>query len=159
MLPVFSLLVCGSSVAAGKIRSSRRGAGICRSPCTGDAIGSTQRKKKLWKKKDKRMKGFTSLLDVKLREEVMHRDRWRCQYCMRRAKTIDHVIPRTSGGLSIPENAVAACYECNSKKGRHSLKHFLSFEMDYLCRVTGKTTTTPIRKHIEKLIRTKMNDR
>ena len=48
------------------------------------------------------------------------RDRYRCQYCGRRLDatdlTLDHVIPRSRGGLSTWENLVTACKDCNHRK-------------------------------------------
>ena len=49
---------------------------------------------------------------------VYLRDRYRCQYCgERHALTIDHVHPRSKGGLHVWENVVSACTDCNSCKG------------------------------------------
>jgi 5-methylcytosine-specific restriction endonuclease McrA len=43
----------------------------------------------------------------------------RCQYCgfNHGPFTIDHVIPKRSGGLDTWENLVCACISCNNKKG------------------------------------------
>jgi 5-methylcytosine-specific restriction endonuclease McrA len=35
--------------------------------------------------------------------------------------TLDHVVPRSRGGLSTWENLVACCRECNRRKGNHLL--------------------------------------
>jgi len=50
---------------------------------------------------------------------ILRRDDHRCQYvgCMRRATTVDHVIPRCQGGPSTWANLVACCRECNARKG------------------------------------------
>ena len=40
----------------------------------------------------------------------------RCIYCGYISESIDHVIPRSQGGLSITENCVPACLSCNGKK-------------------------------------------
>ena len=54
------------------------------------------------------------------RTNVLLRDEYRCQYCAKRFKeselTLDHVIPRSKGGLSLWTNMVAACKPCNQKK-------------------------------------------
>ena len=50
------------------------------------------------------------------RAGVLRRDLRRCAYCGRRADTIDHVVPRSRGGLHSWENCVAACRQCNSRK-------------------------------------------
>jgi 5-methylcytosine-specific restriction endonuclease McrA len=52
------------------------------------------------------------------RRAVFARDRWTCQYCGSRTNlTVDHVIPRSKGGLSSWENIVASCAPCNRRKG------------------------------------------
>jgi 5-methylcytosine-specific restriction endonuclease McrA len=52
------------------------------------------------------------------RRAVFARDDWRCQYCGARSNlTVDHVMPRSKGGLSNWENIVASCAPCNRRKG------------------------------------------
>lgn len=53
---------------------------------------------------------------------VLRRDNHVCQYdnCSHRANTVDHVIPRCQGGKSTWMNLVAACFECNQRKGPHT---------------------------------------
>ena len=55
------------------------------------------------------------------RFNVFLRDNWKCQYCFDQYKTheltFDHVIPRSRGGRTTWENIVAACRECNTRKG------------------------------------------
>jgi len=53
------------------------------------------------------------------KKNVLLRDDYRCAYCgVRgdRSMTVDHVIPKSRGGLSTFENLVASCSECNSRK-------------------------------------------
>ncbi|MBI4306860.1 MAG: HNH endonuclease [Chloroflexi bacterium] len=52
------------------------------------------------------------------RREVFVRDGYRCQYCGVETKhlTLDHVIPRSRGGLQTWTNVVSACTECNHRK-------------------------------------------
>ncbi|MEX0763211.1 MAG: HNH endonuclease [Dehalococcoidia bacterium] len=55
------------------------------------------------------------------RREVFARDGYRCQYCGIRTRdlTLDHVIPRSRGGVHEWENVVSACKPCNhGKAGR-----------------------------------------
>lgn len=56
------------------------------------------------------------------RAGVLRRDLRRCAYCMRKADTIDHVVPRSRGGGHTWENCVAACRTCNSKKADRLLE-------------------------------------
>ena len=53
------------------------------------------------------------------RKNVLERDSYTCQYCSKQSNslTVDHVIPKFRGGQDIWENLVAACKECNQKKG------------------------------------------
>lgn len=61
---------------------------------------------------------------VKLtRREIFIRDGYTCQYCQRQVSdlTIDHVIPRSRGGLHVWDNVVSACKTCNHRKGGKSI--------------------------------------
>jgi len=55
------------------------------------------------------------------RKNILLRDRNTCQFCGRTLPaselTLDHVIPRSRGGLSTWENLVTCCYRCNNQKG------------------------------------------
>jgi len=60
--------------------------------------------------------------DVKLnRRNIFARDRNQCQYCGRKYSTaelsLDHIQPRSRGGMSSWENLVCCCIRCNTKKG------------------------------------------
>ena len=50
------------------------------------------------------------------RRGVFARDGHRCQYCGDRAETLDHVVPRSRGGVHAWDNVVAACRPCNVHK-------------------------------------------
>ena len=62
-------------------------------------------------------------LPVTLRESVIVRAEGRCEYCLIHqddtlfSHHIDHFIPLKHGGLSVSENLVLACPECNRRKG------------------------------------------
>ncbi len=53
------------------------------------------------------------------RHNIFRRDRFQCQYCgtHKGPFTIDHVVPKTHGGIDSWENLVCACVKCNNKKG------------------------------------------
>jgi len=55
------------------------------------------------------------------RYNIFARDKNTCQYCgivyPRIDLNLDHVIPRSKGGMSTWENVVASCIDCNRKKG------------------------------------------
>lgn len=53
------------------------------------------------------------------RKNVLIRDDNRCQYCgtSRGPMTVDHIVPKKTGGADSWENLVASCARCNNKKG------------------------------------------
>ena len=53
------------------------------------------------------------------KREILRRDDFTCQYCGRRTSmlTIDHIEPRHAGGPHTWTNLVAACQNCNRRKG------------------------------------------
>jgi 5-methylcytosine-specific restriction endonuclease McrA len=60
------------------------------------------------------------------RRNIFKRDKFSCQYCGKRPGseelTIDHVEPRSLGGLTNWTNCVVACVECNAKKADRTPK-------------------------------------
>jgi hypothetical protein len=58
------------------------------------------------------------------RRNLMLRDEHQCQYCGRqpsvRDLNLDHVLPRSRGGMDSWENLVVSCRTCNLKKGRRT---------------------------------------
>lgn len=60
------------------------------------------------------------------RHTVLARDGHRCQYCGRRFPaaqlSLDHVVPRSRGGMNTWDNVVCACLGCNVKKGGRTPK-------------------------------------
>ena len=58
------------------------------------------------------------------RRNVFKRNHYTCQYCGGQPGgeelTIDHVLPRSQGGVSSWENCVLACMACNKRKADHT---------------------------------------
>lgn len=56
----------------------------------------------------------------RLRYEVLRRDNHACRYCGATAPdvklNVDHVIPKSLGGIDTPTNLVTSCADCNSGK-------------------------------------------
>lgn len=65
------------------------------------------------------------------RHAIYVRDGFKCVYCGRSVEetaiTIDHVVPQALGGTNDASNLVTACRSCNSAKGKHTLRGFLSY--------------------------------
>jgi 5-methylcytosine-specific restriction endonuclease McrA len=57
------------------------------------------------------------------KREILRRDHYRCQYCGGESSqlTVDHIVPRYQGGEHSWENLVAACPQCNRRKGGRTL--------------------------------------
>ena len=60
------------------------------------------------------------------RRNIFARDNNQCQFCGKRYATsdlsLDHVVPRSQGGVSSWENIVCACIDCNVRKGGRTPK-------------------------------------
>ncbi len=60
------------------------------------------------------------------RRNIFARDNNQCQFCGKKFPTtelsLDHIVPRSQGGLSTWENIVCACVNCNVKKGGRTPK-------------------------------------
>ena len=55
------------------------------------------------------------------RRNIYARDRGHCQYCGKTFPTgelsLDHIVPRSRGGIATWENIVCCCVKCNVRKG------------------------------------------
>ena len=83
------------------------------------------------------------------RSAILKRDMYTCQYCLDQLVpsqiTIDHILPKSMGGLKTYTNCVVCCKPCNSKKsnllkipsafslgiGKEPLKACLTFLAQY----------------------------
>src|SRR5882757_6387970 len=67
------------------------------------------------------------------RKNILLRDRNTCQYCSvvltAGELTLDHVVPRSRGGLSTWENLVACCHNCNRRKGNQLLHELTDMKL------------------------------
>ena len=58
------------------------------------------------------------------RKGILLRDGFTCQYCRSKLPagdlTLDHVVPRSRGGMSTWENLVACCFGCNNRKSNRT---------------------------------------
>jgi len=59
-----------------------------------------------------------------IRELVFKRDRYTCNYCGKYGDTIDHVVPKSKGGMTSSENCVCACRCCNQLKDNMDVSDF-----------------------------------
>lgn len=64
---------------------------------------------------------------IRIKGRVLARDHYTCQYCGATDVDLacDHIIPRSRGGMTHPDNLVAACTSCNSAKHNKTLEEWL----------------------------------
>lgn len=57
---------------------------------------------------------------LRLRFKILARDNFTCQYCGRKAPDVilqvDHIHPKSKGGLNRAENYITSCRDCNLGK-------------------------------------------
>jgi hypothetical protein len=62
----------------------------------------------------------------KYQDFVFKRDGYKCVYCGTGDNlTLDHQVPQSRGGSHEPENLVACCATCNSKKGARTPQEWM----------------------------------
>lgn len=68
-----------------------------------------------------------------IREYVKEREKKNvCIYCGKKKDlTLEHILPRSRGGLDIADNAVFVCKSCNSSKGDKRLYEWVGLENRY----------------------------
>lgn len=65
-------------------------------------------------------------IPVKIRKEVMTRDKGRCMFCGSEEKVgLSYRVPKCRGGLTLPFNLVAACKKCRQNKGHQLVEEFI----------------------------------
>ena len=73
---------------------------------------------------DYHSKSQRSLMTKELREQIAFRDNFTCQICGKYRPDgvglhIDHIIPVSKGGKSVPSNLRVLCSKCNGRKSDH----------------------------------------
>lgn len=99
-----------------------------------------------------------------MRRRAIHmRDKCQCAYCGKRVTlrealdtfTLDHIVPVVLGGSNATENLITSCELCNKRKGRMTLKRFLTLNaneyntsrsVEFCLRVIGYRTSKPLDK-------------
>lgn len=61
-----------------------------------------------------------------MRALVLDRDGWQCAYCDGIAVTMDHILPRSRGGLTELDNLLACCRDCNLSKKDRTLREWIT---------------------------------
>lgn len=83
------------------------------------------------------------------RKGMLVRDNYTCVYCGKPGNTVDHVVPRSLGGLTTYENCVTACGKCNHKKSNKTLKQ-MGWNVD-----TNKLIVKPSQRYYQMLAKSR----
>lgn len=62
--------------------------------------------------------------DKELRQEILEKSNFVCFYCGQYGDTIDHLLPKSKGGLTTLKNCVCACRKCNQLKRNLTFEEF-----------------------------------
>ena len=86
-----------------------------------EALSQTLVEKIRWTKS---AAGQRALMTARLRGHIKHRDNYTCRQCgvslaaePHLLLEVDHIMPVSKGGLSVPENLQTLCWRCNRTKG------------------------------------------
>ena len=75
-----------------------------------------------------------------------------CHYCgkdlSKKGATLDHVVPRSRGGISIPGNLVVCCRKCNSNKSSFTDVEFQQWKD--LTHIVGKKQAEIYRQNVHE---------
>lgn len=87
-----------------------------------DRYKQIQLKNERLSSRENKAKAERAKMSAKLRYQILQRDGFKCQICGRGAKDgvklhVDHIIPVSKGGKTVPENLRTLCDQCNFGKG------------------------------------------
>jgi 5-methylcytosine-specific restriction endonuclease McrA len=107
--------ICGAGFMGTRDRS------YCGDPCRREARRVRQEHEKLTGETPRHL-----LSPQQRRFAILERDSFRCQFCGRGPKQgvileVDHLLPRSRGGLSELANLITACEQCNRGKRAYVL--------------------------------------
>lgn len=78
-------------------------------------------------------KKFKAAMQKSSWQRIKERFGDRCAFCLKQTNklTRDHLIPRSKGGLTVPENIVPTCEDCNQKKGNKPVWCMIGTKIQY----------------------------
>lgn len=81
------------------------------------------------------------------RSAILVRDNWICAYCDKYGDTIDHIVPKSRGGLNTWGNLCVSCHPCNEQKANHTPQ-----EMDWDVPEISENVTHHRKEQIQNAI-------
>lgn len=86
------------------------------------------------------------------KKTILVRDNYKCQYCGSFGDTIDHILPKSRGGLNTWDNLCCACKKCNAKKD-HKTPDEAGMKNPIIPKTTVVMNHVMLRnKEVEKLV-------
>ena len=79
-----------------------------------------------------RKQTFGTSFSQSMKDEILIRDNYTCVYCGASGIEVDHVIPRSKGGITSYGNGVTTCIRCNRKKKGSLLISYITRGLFYL---------------------------
>jgi len=71
---------------------------------------------------------------LRFRDQIHLAWEWKCAYCcaeLGRSATLDHIIPKVKGGLTVRSNLISCCLVCNSHKQHTDWKDWYQDQVFY----------------------------
>lgn len=68
-----------------------------------------------------RIEGVELVTRRSWRQRIFEAWEHRCAYCGDPAQSLDHIVPKAKGGLTVRTNLVPACLPCNRRKSHHEV--------------------------------------
>lgn len=107
-----------------------------------EALSETLAEKIRWTKS---AAGQRALMTTGLRGQIKARDQYACLNCGVSVEAephllleVDHIMPVSKGGLSVPENLQTLCWKCNRSKGANVVPKYQALDS-----VNGDAANTP----------------
>jgi len=82
---------------------------------------------------------FGTPFSTTMKDKIMVRDNYTCIYCGEPATEVDHIIPRSKGGITSAANGVSCCKHCNMKKKGRLDVPFITRGLFYLSTIGVNT--------------------
>lgn len=93
---------------------------------------TTQPGRALWSARPRR-ESLSKRLGPRITRAIRTRDDYRCRYCGATAEEsgaplhLDHLTPRSQGGLDVASNLVLACRRCNGARQDRTLSEWAAY--------------------------------
>lgn len=71
---------------------------------------------------------LTLYTQTEFRDMILKRDHYICTYCGEKGYTLEHILPKSREGITVPNNCACACLKCNEEKNNMTKEEYLEFK-------------------------------